>query len=369
MNRPLAVAILLAATAAHADSDDTGPSVSVGGYIQPQFQYRQNDDKAPADQDSFKIRRARLIATAAKQVDVVDLTATVEAELAPEFQLLDAYVTARAEIAAAKHLGVTLDAGQVKAPFSRQELLGDANLAFVDKAEIASLAPDRQIGARLGTDLPIGPMFVRITGGMFNGEGRNQPQNINDEYLYAGRFELGYGDRGRKLAESDLDGATYAVAAASVAHNIVATGTGRDKQISFGYDLSVGTHGASAAFEYTEVRHFQLGTGNPDFHANGFAVQANYILPIDNVEGGQFEVGARVEEIDRNDTVPIAQPGDPEQSLREITGVLSYYQRGHSLKAQLTYTHVTEVEDVDSTGMDATFGNDTALLQVTYRME
>lgn len=363
------MAILLPASIARADGDSDGPSVRLGGYIQPQFQYRQNDAKAPSDQDSFKLRRARLIATAEKQVDVVDLTATVEAELAPEFQLLDAYLTARAELESVKKLGITVDAGQVKAPFSRQDLLSDANLAFVDKAEIASLAPDRQIGARLGADLPVGPMFVRATGGMFDGEGRNQPQNINDAYLYAGRFEIGYGDRNRKLAESDLDDATYAIAGGSIAHNTIASGSGRDKQISFGYDLAVGTHGASAAFEYLEVRHFQLGTGNADFHANGFAVQANYILPIANVEGGQLEVGGRVEEIDRNDTIPIAQPGDPNQSLREYTGVLSYYQRGHSLKAQLTYTHVTEVEDVDSTGRDATFGNDTAILQVTYRME
>ena len=40
---------------------------------------------------------------------------------------------------------------------------------------------------------------------------------------------------------------------------------------------------------------------------------------------------ARFEEIDRNDTLPIVGLGDPNQSLRYYTGVLSWYQHGHDL--------------------------------------
>jgi hypothetical protein len=82
-----------------------------------------------------------------------------------------------------------------------------------------------------------------------------------------------------------------------------------------------------------------------------------------------IEIGVRVEEIDRNDTVPIALPGDPEQSVRGYTGVVSYYLRGHTLKAQLAVSHLTELEDKTVLDEDAAFDNDQVLLQVTYRLE
>jgi hypothetical protein len=80
-------------------------------------------------------------------------------------------------------------------------------------------------------------------------------------------------------------------------------------------------------------------------------------------------VGARIEEIDRNDTVPITAAGEAEQSLRYYTGAVSYYQRGHALKAQLSYSRIDELEDETQTGADATYDNDTVLFQITYRME
>jgi hypothetical protein len=105
------------------------------------------------------------------------------------------------------------------------------------------------------------------------------------------------------------------------------------------------------------------------YRANGFATHLAYLLPFELAARGRLEVAARIEEIDRNDEVAITAPGEAEQSLRHYTGALSYYQRGHALKAQLSYSHVDEVEDRTQAGSDATYKNDTVLFQITYRME
>ena len=108
-----------------------------------------------------------------------------------------------------------------------------------------------------------------------------------------------------------------------------------------------------------------------DFRATGFVAQLNYLLPVKLPPARQarLEIGGRFEEIDRNDTVPIAQLGDPEQSVREITAVASLYLRRHSLKAQLALSHFTEIESQTVTAENAVYDNDQLLLQVTYRLE
>ena len=49
--------------------------------------------------------------------------------------------------------------------------------------------------------------------------------------------------------------------------------------------------------------------------------------------------------------------------------MVSYYLRMHSLKMQLAVSHFTELEDRTVLGTDASYANDQALLQVTYRVE
>ena len=97
--------------------------------------------------------------------------------------------------------------------------------------------------------------------------------------------------------------------------------------------------------------------------------QVAYLLPLAGYVADKLEVGARFEEIDRNDTLPIVGLGDANQSLRYYTGVVSWYQDGHDLKVQLQASHIEEIEDLDQNLMDATYANDTILLQAQYQME
>ena len=371
--KPTVLVTLLAlaapAAAQPAPATDDKVAVTVGGYVQPAATYRQDDDTVVPDEDGFRVRRARLVAAASRAIERTTFTAFVEAELTPDFQLLDAYVTAAADFKDLIRSTLTLDAGQVKAPISRQELLSDSALAFPDKAELASLAPGRQIGVRLAIETAISTLIsTKLSAGMFNGEGRNLLSNVDEKYLFAGRLEVTAGAR-RKLAESDFDGGAYVTAALSVGRNDRVLGGGDEEVTLVGFDVAGAWNGVSGAFEYLQAQHDFDNVMQTPYRANGFATHLAYLLPFELAARGRLEVAARIEEIDRNDEVAITAPGEAEQSLRYYTGAVSYYQRGHSLKAQLSYSHIDEVEDRTQAGSVATYKNDTVLFQITYRME
>ena len=366
---PAPVDAAVAAPDAAPDDDHGSFRPHIGGYVQPQFRVRQ-DSSAQGDEDGFRLRRARVTVGATLRKSETDFGVFLETELTPELDLLDAYVSAARALPADVRL--TVDLGQVKAPISRQALLSDAFLAFPDKAELAQLAPDRQLGARVAVDVPVA--WLRILGGAFNGEGRNLVQNNDQDFLYAGRVEIKPFGRSVPLRESAMAG-TFLTLAASVGHNTRTqrddrvVETGHENVLYLGADIAGAWRGLSGALEYLEVRHDVVGLAQPDFHANGFAAQLNYLVPLPGALRDRIEVGARVEEIDRNDFVPIERPGDANQSLRTETAVVSYYQGGHDLKLQASYSHIEEVEDRDRNNMDATYANDTFLVQASFRME
>jgi hypothetical protein len=335
----------------------------LGGYVQPQARVRQNSPAA-SDEDGFRMARARLTASADGKVEDLVLSASIEAELQPTFTLADAYATISRPL---RDQGVlTLDLGQTRVPISRQQLMSDTRLSFVDKAQLATIAPDRDLGARVWFVAPGLPQ-LRLIAGAFNGEGKNQVQNINEGYLYAGRLEITPFGAPAPYAESAFAPAPWLSLGVSAGHNKLTPGDFREDQTTLGVDISGAYRGLSGAAEYLVVRHSFTGDPmklpGPDFHANGWMAQLAYLYR------SHIEVGARVEEIDRNDTVPIPQLGDPAQSVREYTAVISAYLRQHTCKAQLAFNHFQEVETLTSTGTDATYPDDQVVLQITYRVE
>jgi len=339
-----------------------------GAFVQAEYRTKENS-VVQNDQDGFRLIRARVTATGAGKVGDFEVSSYFEAELQPQFSLYDAYVTISRAL---PHDGVlTLDLGQTRVPISRQELLSDTRIAFVEKPEISTIAPDRDLGARLWY-VPSQLHMVRIIGGVFNGEGRNQVENINERYLWAGRVEVTPIGDVQPYAESAFAG-NWLSFGASAGHNVLTPGDYEEKQISWGYDVSGCWHGLSGSFEYLQVNHYYEGdpTKFPgkDYHANGFNAQLNYMLPIKLYRDTRLEVGARVEEIDRDDTDPIEMAGDPNQSQRVYTAVISYYLRQHQMKIQVAAYHFVEIEDKTATGADATYPSDQILAQVNYRVE
>jgi hypothetical protein len=340
-------------------------TVTIGGYLQPQFRLRE-DSSAASDTDGFRFARARLLVGARTRLGELVASATVEAEVQPQFGLQDAYATLTYGLAGGGRLAV--DVGQMRVPVSRQNLLSDARLSFVDKAQLATIAPARDLGARVTLDVPNAP--VRVIGGAFNGEGTNQVENINQSYLFAARLEVTPIGRDVPLQEAAL-GPMFVTAAASYGHNRLSSTVGDEVVSYIGGDLAGAFRGLSGSLEYLRVQHRFNGAATPSYDAQGVMGQLALMLPValPPLGQGRAEIGLRIEELDRNDTVPIIQPGDANQSLREYTVALSYYLRMHALKLQLAASRFTELEDRTATGEVATFPNDQLILQLTYRLE
>jgi hypothetical protein len=336
-----------------------------GGFIQPAYRMRQNAG-APDENDGFRLVRARLTATGAGHIATLAVGAYLEAELQPSFSLFDAYVTV--SHALPHQLVLTVDAGQMRVPISRQQLLSDTRLSFVNKAQISSIAPERDLGARATLAMP----HVRLMVGSFNGEGKDQGQNINESFLHAGRLEITpIGDQAPYVESAFAP--TWLSFGASVGLDKLTPGAYHENETFLGVDVAGAWRGLSGTFEYLQVQHdFKDASGGvmlqSNYRANGFVAQAAYLLPIE-LPAGRLELAARVEEIDRNDVTPIAQIGDPNQSVRTYTGVVSYYLKEHRAKLQLEASHFQELEDKTSTGQSATYANDQLLLQLTYRVE
>ncbi|MFN0247324.1 MAG: hypothetical protein ACKV2T_10590 [Kofleriaceae bacterium] len=344
--------------------------VELDGYLQPQFRLRQ-DSSVQDDTNGFRFARIRPMIRAKTALEGgFELGAFFEVEFQPTFQLVDGFagVTKRFD----NHGVLVVDVGQMRVPISRQQLLSDSRIAFVDKAQIATIAPRRDLGGRV-TFVPPGVRQVKVLAGMFNGEGPNQIENINQKFLYAGRVELNILGNEGGLAEGNF-GEAFLTLAGSVGFNKLTNGDRTESVLYFGGDIAGAYKGLSGSFEYLYVKH-TLATSDPsvmlppDFNQNGWNAQLNYLLPLALPGKGLLEIGARLEEIDRNDTIPIVLPGEPEQSQRIATGVITYYVRKHSLKVQLALSHFQEIEDETVSGASAVYDNDQAMLQLTYRME
>jgi Phosphate-selective porin O and P len=87
---------------------------------------------------------------------------------------------------------LSFDAGQFKAPFSREFLTPASSTDFINRASaVTALAPGRQLGlqARLGTAARTGTLAF----GVFNGNGTRPNGNDNDNFLYAVRATVSPG--------------------------------------------------------------------------------------------------------------------------------------------------------------------------------
>jgi hypothetical protein len=367
-----AILLLVTALPAAAFAQPAPPAeteVHVGGYLQPQVQMRQNDDVAQFDEDGFRLRRTRLLLGAERETDEATLSLALEAELTSPVGLLDAYVSARRDLP--RNGRLRIDLGQVKAPFSRQTLVSDSDLQLPEKARLTALAPDRQLGVRAIVNPPAAP-WVELSGGVFNGDGRNVVDNIDEHFMFVGRVAVRPIGPTARLVESGMGQDAVSVAF-SAARNLRDLGGFSEKALLLGVDAFVSLQGASATAEYLWARYrFPEGAPAMNYKAQGLNLQAGYLLPVPGRLYRRFELAARYEEVDPrypNDVFGIIGPDDEFQSERSVVGAASYYHDEHDLKLQLSFAHNIEVEDRDRTGGDATYANDTLLLQATLRLE
>ncbi|MCB9545407.1 MAG: hypothetical protein H6706_05865 [Myxococcales bacterium] len=361
--RRLACLLVLAPGLALAQGHDPMPPLArqaplrLGGYVQPGFLFTRDTPFNAQDRDGFVLFDARLMGEGRSALaDDVDLAFKFNFDVsAGTFAVRDVYgsVTLYDRLA--------LDVGQVKVPFTLAERTSEARLQFPVHTPVrtrsqllrgAGLTHGRDRGARLRADGLVGQVWLSGEAGIFNGEGQNAVENLDDEYLYAGRFEIG------PLGALDHDepdltnskplfalgfSLSYTPSSAGRAQGVGDTGA---KDLRYAADLRLRFAGFSLRGELTHSS--QDGEGDSqDVERYGVYVQGGYVLPLGMRV--QLEPVVRWSQYDNHDgsdgVVEVATADGVEarydipdnSEIRMIDLGLNAYLAGHALKVMVMY--------------------------------
>jgi hypothetical protein len=353
----LAVATALAVSAwtAPAAADVTvfeAPSVGdfsldLYGWIQPRFTWQQNDvnfNPTPG----FSLQRLRL-GTIARTGPWAEARVEVDySGVSPK--LIDGYVTLSP--IHEKQASLNLTAGYFRVPISRQNLLPSVGYQLADTAYFVNPAflVDRDLGAKLWTELL--DKRIKVEVGMWdsNSSGAGQQGNTNTTFLYGARLEVApFGPAPRFEGDLRPLGLQHRPIVALGASGMLCKydNTGYYQKWAGG-DLAAYWEGASLYAEiFYNVSDGYAVNGNPAPSAItqfGWNVQAGYFPPVPWVRE-HLEVAARVEFFDPYTQITAPDPGavqlsatHPEQGYMGYLFGLNYFlNHKHTLKAQVSY--------------------------------
>ncbi len=364
----LTLCVGIAPAANAGENDDASLVVVDGGFaqftlnglLQTQFVPFLGEDARlssgdPADAPGVRLRRARL-GVSGWAWGMVDWELSMQAS-SGGMELLDAWVGYRGLT------GIGFVVGARKVPFSRFAMMGAGDSALVDRPlGVQAMAPFRQVGMTVEGD--IGNGILNWSLGVYNGFARNQSFNEGFKEttaLEGNRFtRLAYvahaslaplGPLGEGLADFSRGGPRVGLGG------------------SFYYDdgKTVGTLGLAANLVYKHCGfHFVAEylydsaepTTNPTTDATvpaevsrqALIAELGYLLIAD-----ELGLTARFELLD--DNMDLDNAGD--QIV--VAGGLQYYFHRQHLKAQLEYTHRSEL---DGPSLD----NDSLVLQVQFEL-
>jgi phosphate-selective porin len=343
----------------------------LGGFIQMQYEggdvfaFEGRFGSAAID-DRFRLRRARINLTG-------DFAEHFDFKMEGEFEQGDVTLTVRdatgrtlASNSTRTEFGATdiwinwhqfpefqIKAGQYKAPFGLDQITPDTKLFLTERSQVTSaLTPERQVGVEVwGKPLthffPEQKDLVTYRLGMFNGNGRNNSVNDNDEYMSAGRIEVQAlkakifnEDASVKFGANALhsrdasgtvlspagtlrvnsDGSLSSFTAPSAAER---EGYGFDATFHWGrFDL-IGEY-LSESFEGRTVNG--VAPAFSDFRAEGYYVQGSYfIIPK------KLQVVTKYEHFNPGQII--------DDNLDSIIGGLNYYIHGDDVKLMANYIH------------------------------
>lgn len=345
--------------------------LTLGGFIQMQYEagdvfaFEGRFGSAAID-DRFRLRRARIYLTG-------DFAEHFDFKMEGEFEQSDVTLTVRdatgrilASNSTRTEFGATdiwanwhqfpefqIKAGQYKAAFGLEQITPDTKLFLTERSQVTSaLTPERQVGVEVWgkpfTNLfPEQKDLVTYRLGMFNGNGRNNVVNDNDEYMYAGRIEL-QPWKG-KVADQDLWlrlGANAFSSRDASGTVLSPAGTLRvnsDGSLSTFIALSAAereAYGLDATFHWGPFdligeylsESFESRTANgvlpafSDFSAEGYYVQGSYFL-----------IPKKLQMVTKYEHFNPGQIID--DNLDSITGGVNYYIHGDDLKLMANYIH------------------------------
>ncbi len=320
------------------------------GFVRPSGAWIQDDDVSTADQDGFSLQ-SRLGLGA--KYGSCGIEAKVEVDLTPEIAPKDAWLAARPVC----WFGITV--GQQKLPFSIHEQASDTRRLLPTSPRIVgSSGAGRDLG--ISADLQI-PIAKKIRGGLvagvYNGEGSNRIQNVNQEFAYAIRGQITpFGSRDTAFEGSAKE--LYLGVGGAWVYNLTGEGEAAQERNTMAFDLQFSWKWLSLQGEYIDVEVFHASLDVPDFHIRGGYGQFGLYIPAPWVED-HVELVGRLEWVDPN--TAFADPGlsgsgsgarPIYQASRILTVGTNFYvlKPGerlaiiHDLKLQLAFSHPEEME-------------------------
>src|SRR5262249_23244195 len=242
------IVLAVLATAANSAFSQTIDSVRPGAFALTSVRTSDSAPIAvhPANPDGFELRMARITLDATGTIGRLNLYSHVEADVTPQFQMQDYYLTGGMNLPRDGAWGLTV--GQFKTPYSRQVLVRDTDIQMINKAALTTLAPGRQLGLAAKLNVPVLPM-IEIAAGIFNGKGINVINNVDDNFMAVGRVALRPIGWYAPLIESAL-GPDQLSVAFNVSRNVLRLGTYEETTVLLGVDAFASWRGLSAYFEY-----------------------------------------------------------------------------------------------------------------------
>jgi phosphate-selective porin OprO/OprP len=329
-------------------SPDEKYQLTFGGRLQ--FRYTFTDFDVKQDTSQWDAKRIRLIA----QGYAYSKDLTYKLEFDPRAYASD---TRKGLIETFFNYKIIDEAqikvGQMKTPFTRQELISDGQLQFVDRSIVVdAFKPTYDIGAMLNGKIAGGLAYYYA--GVYGGAGQTSTRSSNDNMLVARVVVNPLGDMTN--FEADLDrsakpllsiGANYFMN--TLNKSTPATGVTLDNNISnysassgwlgkgfnkAGYSaandkLDVDSYGADLAFKWMGASlqgEYMLGQAEAQsnghlLRAHGFYAQAGYMIL------SKLEVALRYSYFDPDRDVA-------NDHIIETIGAVSYYFNKHNLKLQ-----------------------------------
>ena len=346
-----------------------GPELklTLGGFIQMQYEggdvfaFEGRFGSAAID-DRFRLRRARINLTG-------DFAEQFDFKMEGEFEQSDVGLTIRD--ATGKTLGSNstrtefgatdifinwhrfpefqIKAGQYKAPFGLEQLTSDTKLFLTERSEVTSaLTPERQVGVEIWgkplTNLwPDRKDFLTYWAGIFNGNGRNNSINDNDEYMYAGRIEVQVlkakifnEDATVKLGADALSSRDASGTVLSPAGTLRVNSDGSLSTFTAPAAAEREGYGADATFHWgpfdligeylSESYEARATPGFAKFRAEGYYVQGSY-----------FAIPKKLQLVTRYESFNPGQIID--DNLQTFWGGVNYYIHGDDIKLMANYAH------------------------------
>ncbi|MHC4139523.1 MAG: porin, partial [Planctomycetota bacterium] len=318
------------------------------GRIQMRYGYEDRDNELGEEDDSsFRLRRARLkwdgyaykdfiykIELALKSQDTKP-TSTADKDKAKAVELIDWWAEYK------KYPFAKIRFGQWKVPFNHQRVGSSSTLQRIDRASAQDeFTMGRQIGAMVSGNLFDNKM--EYYAGMFNGNGRNEARNGNNEHLYIARvswnpfggFGKGIGEQISDLAWSEKPKAHLSAAIAfdnAADETIDLEGLGETTSDDVDRTSLVGEYGlkykgfsTSAEFYWRKYDN----VGGKSLIDRGFFVQAGYFLIPKHLEiAGRYSL---VDYDNRRTT----------DAVREATAGINYFFAGQSKKLQFNFVRM-----------------------------